>query len=318
MEQSPRDWFQEYLTPNLVQYIGVRERLFAGRTRYQQVEVLDTLDFGRALILDGKTQSSEADEFVYHEALVHPAMVTHPNPESVFIAGGGEGATLREGAGAPLGEVGGDGGPGRRDCRHLPSLPAQPPPAGAFDDARLELHFADARRYLETDSRTYDVILIDLPDPQEAGPAGALYTRNFYDLLRRRLNPGGVVAVQSEQLMTGNLEAFAAIASTLRSVFPGVYPYHAMIPSFSFDWGFNVATTGPNPMAMTAEEIDRRLRERGCDSLRSYDGQAHAGMFALARHLRGRHRIGDAHHHGGRAAGGCVGRARPLAYPFPP
>ena len=285
MEQSDRTWFQEYLTPNLVQYVGVHQRLFAGRTRFQQVEVLDTLDFGRTLILDGKTQSSEVDEFVYHEALVHPAMVTHPNPETVFIAGGGEGATLREalahGSVKSAVMVDLDGEVVDICRRFLPNHHR-----GAFDDPRLDIHFADARQYLETTSRTFDVILIDLPDPQEAGPAAALYTRSFYDLLRRRLNPGGVLAVQSEQCMTGNLDAFTAIGSTLRSVFPGVFPYHAMIPSFSFDWGFNVASLGPSPMDLTADEIDRRLRERGCDSLRSYDGRAHAGMFALAKNLR--------------------------------
>ena len=145
MEQSSRTWFQEYLTPNLVQYVGVRERLFAGRTRYQQVEVLDTLDFGRTLILDGKTQSSEADEFVYHEALVHPAMVTHPNPESVFIAGGGEGATLREalahGSVKSAVMVDLDGEIVDICRRFLPNHHR-----GAFDDPRVELHFADARQ----------------------------------------------------------------------------------------------------------------------------------------------------------------------------
>ena len=268
---------------------------------------MDTLDFGRTLVLDGKTQSSEADEFVYHEALVHPAMVTHPNPERVFIAGGGEGATLREALAhasvksAVMVDL--DGEVVDICRRFLPNHHR-----GAFDDPRVELHFADARQYLETTSQTFDVILIDLPDPQEAGPAGALYTRNFYDLLRRRLNPGGVVAVQSEQCMTGNLDAFSAIGSTLRSVFPGVFPYHAMIPSFSFDWGFNVASLGPSPLELTADEIDRRLRERGCDSLRSYDGQAHAGMFMLAKHLRDARGVGDAHYHGGRAARCGVGR----------
>ena len=285
MEQSTRAWFQEYLTPNLIQYVGVRERLFAGRTRYQQVEILDTLDFGCTLILDGKTQSSEADEFVYHEALVHPAMVTHPNPESVFIAGGGEGATLREalahGSVKSAVMVDLDGEVVDICRRFLPNHHR-----GAFDDPRVELHFADARQYLENTSQTFDVILIDLPDPQEAGPAGMLYTRNFYDLVRRRLNPGGLVAVQSEQCMSGNLDAYAAIGSTLRSVFPGVYPYHAMIPSFSFDWGFNVASTGPSPLDLTPDEIDRRLGERGCDLLLSYDGRSHAGLFMLARHLR--------------------------------
>ena len=285
MEKSFRTWFQEYLTPNLAQYIAVRERVFSGKTRFQEVEVLDTIDFGRCLILDGKTQSSEADEFVYHEALVHPAMVAHPNPESVFIAGGGEGATLREVLAhnsvksAVMVDL--DGEVVEICRRFLPNHHR-----GAFDDPRVQLHIADARKYLEDTEDTYDVIIVDLPDPQEAGPASFLYTQSFYSLLRRRLNPGGVVAVQSEPCMTGNLEAFTAISHTLGSVFPRVFPYHAMIPSFSLDWGFNLASLGPSPTELAAQEVDRRLEERGCDSLWSYDGEAHLGMFMLLKNVR--------------------------------
>jgi spermidine synthase len=249
------------------------------------VQVLDTFDFGRCLILDGKTQSSEADEFVYHEALVHPALVTHSNPVTVFIAGGGEGATLREALAhntvkrAVMVDL--DGEVVDICRRFLPNHHR-----GAFDDPRTELHFRDAKQYLETTGDTYDVIIIDLPDPQEEGPASFLYTQSFYSLLRRRLNPGGMVAVQSEPCMAGNLKAFTAISNTLESVFPRVFPYHAMVPSFSFDWGFNLASLGPNPRELTAQEVDRRLKERGCGSLRSYDGEAHGGLLMLPKHVR--------------------------------
>ena len=96
MAQAIPMWFEEYLTPHLLQSMAVRREVFSGETAYQQVQVLETAAFGRCLVLDGKIQSAESDEFIYHEALVHPALVTHPNPETVFIAGGGEGATLRE------------------------------------------------------------------------------------------------------------------------------------------------------------------------------------------------------------------------------
>ena len=76
--------------------LQVRKVHYSGQTDYQNVEVLESDTFGRALALDGKTQSTERDEFVYHEALVHPAMLAHPGPRSVFIGGGGEGGTLRE------------------------------------------------------------------------------------------------------------------------------------------------------------------------------------------------------------------------------
>ena len=89
-------WYLETICPDLAVMLQVREVLYSGKTAFQKVEVLDSSVFGRSLVLDGKTQSTERDEHIYHEALVHPPMLLHPNPRSVFIAGGGEGASLRE------------------------------------------------------------------------------------------------------------------------------------------------------------------------------------------------------------------------------
>ena len=284
-DNSNTEWIQEYITSNLYQMMAIRGRVFSTKTAFQEVEVVDSLQHGRCLLLDGKTQSAEADEFIYHEGLVHPAMVTHPNPVSVFIAGGGEGATLREALAhntvkrAVMVDL--DSEVVEVCVRFLPNHHR-----GAFDDPRTELHHRDAREYLETTQDTYDVIIIDLPDPQEAGPASLLYTQNFYRLLSQRLNPQGVMAVQSEPCMVGNLEAFSAINNTLRSVFPHVYPYHIMVPSFASDWGFNLASLGPNPLALNVQEVDRRLADRGCALLRFYDGVTHNGLFALPKHVR--------------------------------
>ena len=285
MDNSNTEWIQEYITSNLYQMMAIKGRVFSTKTAFQKVEVVDSLQHGRCLLLDGKTQSAEADEFIYHEGLVHPAMVTHPNPVSVFIAGGGEGATLREALAhntvkrAAMVDL--DSEVVEVCVRYLPNHHR-----GAFDDPRTELHHRDAREYLETTQDTYDVIIIDLPDPQEAGPASLLYTQNFYRLLSQRLNPQGVMAVQSEPCMVGNLEAFSAINNTLRSVFPHVYPYHIMVPSFASDWGFNLASLGPNPLALNVQEVDRRLADRGCALLRFYDGVTHNGLFALPKHVR--------------------------------
>ena len=285
MDNSNTEWIQEYITSNLYQMMAIKGRVFSTKTAFQEVEIVDSLQHGRCLLLDGKTQSAEADEFIYHEGLVHPAMVTHPNPVSVFIAGGGEGATLREALAhntvkrAVMVDL--DSEVVEVCVRYLPNHHR-----GAFDDPRTELHHRDAREYLETTQDTYDVIIIDLPDPQEAGPASLLYTQNFYRLLSQRLNPQGVMAVQSEPCMVGNLEAFSAINNTLRSVFPHVYPYHIMVPSFASDWGFNLASLGPNPLALNVQEVDRRLADRGCALLRFYDGVTHNGLFALPKHVR--------------------------------
>ena len=85
------NWFFDNLSPEEGHIHGIKKTLYSGKTEYQSMEILETGSYGKCLILDGKMQSSEVDEFIYHEALVHPAMLTHPKPESVFIVGGGKG-----------------------------------------------------------------------------------------------------------------------------------------------------------------------------------------------------------------------------------
>ncbi len=96
MENIPSNWFMEFVTPDTIQQFAVKDVLYHGKSEFQKVEMIETSAFGKCLILDGKIQSCEVDEFIYHEALVQPVMTLHPNPQTVFIAGGGEGATLRE------------------------------------------------------------------------------------------------------------------------------------------------------------------------------------------------------------------------------
>src|SRR4030067_228168 len=90
------NWFFDNLSPEEGHIHGIKKTLYSGKTEFQSMEIIETGSYGKCLILDGKMQSSEVDECICHEARVHPAMLTHPKPESVFIVGGGEGATLRE------------------------------------------------------------------------------------------------------------------------------------------------------------------------------------------------------------------------------
>ncbi len=280
-----RTWFHDALTPDLGILHRVEEFLYSGRSAYQGVEVIKTRSFGTCLVLDGKIQSSEADEFIYHEALVQPAMIAHPEPRRVLIAGGGEGATLREvlrhesvsqATMVDLDEQ------VVSVCRqHLPSFSD-----GAFDDPRTEFVVGDARKFVEESSRTFDVIIIDLPDPLEVGPAQSLYTREFYTTVKSRLAPGGIVSVQSESSRWYDLHAFAAIVHTIRQVFSCVAPYQVHMPSFSSLWGFSAASDILRPESLSCEEVDLRILQRLKSPLRSYDGRSHVGMFCLPKHIR--------------------------------
>ena len=277
--------FSDDISPDLTVLHSIKERIYSGRTKFQSVDIINTGSFGVCLVLDGKIQSSEADEFVYHEALVHPAMLAHPRPERVFIAGGGEGATLREVLAhktvkkAVMVDI--DEEVVKLCRRFLPSWHRK-----AFDDPRAELHFADARKYLEESSDEFDVIIIDLVDPLEHGPARLLYTREFYQIVRQRLGHAGIMSVQAEPSEWRNLDNFTAIANTLRNVFSIACPYQVHIPSFFGLWGFVAASRSLDPSELTPEEIDARISTRISKRLESYDGLTHQAMFTIPKHIR--------------------------------
>ena len=286
MQAPDGHWRYENITPDLIQAERIKEVLFEGKTAYQRVSIVNAACFGKALLLDGKTQSTEVDEFVYHEALVQPSMIAHPSPRRVFVAGGGEGATIREvlahksvtrtvmvDIDREIVEL----------CRkYLPNLHR-----GAFDDPRLELHYADASKFLEDTNDRFDLAIIDVPDPLEGGPAYLLFTREFYSLLKERLKPGGLMVAQSGPTgPTFFQQCFSAVANTVGTVFPAVYACEAFVPSFGSTWGFVIGSLGPDLTALSVEEVDRRIGERVGGELGFYDGTTHRGMFSVPKYLR--------------------------------
>lgn len=280
------EWFQDYVTPDMVQSYSIKEIIYSGRTQFQSIEIIESGGLGRCLILDGKIQSSEWDEFIYHEALVHPPMIAHPRPERVFIAGGGEGATLREvlAHSSVKGVVMVDIDEEVIDiCRRL--LPTWH--QGSFEDSRLELRFVNARKYLEECvdiGDNFDVVILDLPEPIEGGPAYLLHTTEFYQVVREKLAPDGILSLQAGSSSWGNHGCFTAIINTLKAVFPLVFPYDTFIPSYGGTWGFALASPKLSPP--TVAEVERRIASRITEGLRFYDGIAHQGLFSLPKNLR--------------------------------
>lgn len=263
----------------------VLEEVLVTRTRYQRLEVLDTLPFGRCLFLDDKIQSSQADEFLYHESLAHPPLVAHPNPRRVLIIGSGEGALLREVLRHNTVErvlmVDIDGEVVGACQEHL-----GPWHQGAFQDPRVELLHTDARSYLEGTAETFDSILVDVTDPLAGGPSHRLFTREFYQLAYTRLSPAGTMAVQAESTDLGVLEGHLRIVQTLASVFPYVAPYRVHVPSFGESWGFALASKAADIASLTPSLVDETLACRSCRGLRFYDGQGHALLFTQPLYLR--------------------------------
>ncbi|MBM3934858.1 MAG: polyamine aminopropyltransferase [SAR202 cluster bacterium] len=280
-------WYYEYITPDFMMVLRVKNKVFEGQSKFQQVIVHDTAAFGRTLVLDGKTQSSESDEYVYHEALVQPCLIAHPNPKKVFVAGGGEGSTIREALAhkgvekVVMADI--DDLAVEMCKKNLPNHHR-----GSFDDPRLELVIGDALAYLEQTKERFDVAIIDIPDPLEEGPAYLLFTQEFYRLVKSRLTPNGMVVAQSGP--TGpivNQTCFSVVFNTMKTVFPNVVGYEAFVQAFCGSWGFISASVGNDLLKITPQEVDKRIAERlGPDKLKFYDGITHTGMFGLPKYLR--------------------------------
>jgi spermidine synthase len=256
-------WFLDRGSPaDLIAY-EKKQVIVQGETTFQEYEIFLSSLYGHVLVLDGRLQSAEKDEAIYHEAMVHPAMVAHPEPHRVLVLGGGEGATLREALRHPTVTqavmVDIDEELVRMCEKWLPTYHA-----GAFNDPRTELVFADGRAWLEGQpDGSFDVALLDLPEPLEAGPALVLFTKEMYELVRRKLTPQGLMAVQSGSAgIHGRM--MPDINWTLRAVFPQVMAYAAFIPSFMDLYGFHVAG-GPEFTWPSPAEVASRLNSRGLD-----------------------------------------------------
>ena len=278
-------WFLETVFPDLAVMLQVGKVHFSGQTTYQKVEVLESDTFGRSLVLDGKTQSTERDEFVYHEALVHPAMLFHPNPQTIFIGGGGEGGTLREVlAHRTVEQV------VMLDLdRQVVELCREYLPRhneGSFEDPRLTLVHQDAREYLASGGHGFDVMIMDLVDPLEGGPACMLYTEEYYNIAKARLNPGGILVTQSGPAgLLSYQECFTTIFNTLGEVFDHTVAMQAHVPAFQTLWGFSLASDTPfepDPSARVDELVSQRIDKE----LGFYDGETHRNMTALPKFLR--------------------------------
>mmetsp|Transcript_25759 Transcript_25759/g.34851 ORF Transcript_25759/g.34851 Transcript_25759/m.34851 type:complete len:319 (-) Transcript_25759:106-1062(-) len=281
-------WLEEMIEPGLRIQYKVDKTLASTVSKFQHVDLMDLEPFGRVLVIDGLLQSCRCDEFVYHECLVHPSMLLHPNPKSVYIGGGGEGSTAREVLRhksverCVMVDIDEDV---VRFCReHLEENHA------AFADKRLELVIDDAKAWLERSDSKFDVIIMDLDDPLEGGPCYQLYTTEFYSMLKTKMNPGAVLVTQSGQSgIKQHHLVFSPINCTLRSVFSNVIPYNQAVYSFMDEWGWNMALTeegAPAPASLSAEDVDRRISERIEGELQFLDGISWQGIWALSKRHR--------------------------------
>ncbi len=266
------DFFGEDARNGFEQRIELRSRLWAGRSKHQQIEVLDTVPFGRALVLDGALQTTEADEYCYHELLAHVPLLAHPAPRRVLVVGGGDGGTLRhvlQHAVERVIQVELDELVVRVCQEWLPTL-AQ----GAFHDPRAELKIGDGLAYLRDARERFDVILVDSTDP--VGPAEALISEQFFRFAAAALHPDGMLAIQTGSPLLMRRELKTAF-DRMDRVFPLVATYLGWVPSYpGVLWSFTIGSLRHDP---------RVARRSPPGETRYYTPELHRAAFALPAYL---------------------------------
>jgi spermidine synthase len=276
-----RLWVSELVSEGFLALYSVEKVIESIKTNYQNVLIVETTPFGKCLIIDGKVQSSLLDEHIYHESLVHPALVTVGNPLNVLIIGGGEGATAREVLKWKTVEsvvmVELDPSVVQLCRRVLPEMSD-----GVFEDRRFKLVVAEGRGYLESlGDGSLDAVVVDVTDPYEGAPSQRLYSQEFYKLVYRKLGDHGVLVTQATSVVHSPF-TFKSILETIRTVFPCVTPLAAYVPSFSSLWGFVVGSKSRACNSLLVEQIDEILSHHISGPLKFYSGEVHNMLLQLA------------------------------------
>jgi len=261
----------------------VKKVLYSKRSKYQLIEVVETETFGKMLYLNCKLQASTADEWIYHEALVHPALLIHPNPRTIVVIGGGDGGALREILKHPtvskvtLVEL--DPEVVDSVIKYIPEIPQD-----AFKNERVEAVFMDGRKFIEVTQKKFDIIIADVTDPW--GESSFLYTKEFYELVASRLNNNGLFVTQSLSINM-YFKQFAKIFNAVSKAFKFACAYSVFVPSFSDEWAFIIGSNDIDPLTIHSDQIKKRYYERKLQT-RFYDPEQHEKLLTLPLHIKRR------------------------------
>jgi spermidine synthase len=258
--------------------VGLNKLLFSETSEYQTVEIYDTDTWGNLMTIDGMVMLSEKDEFVYHEMLIHPALISHPNPKRVLIIGGGDGGSAREALKHPSVEVVDmveiDETVVRASKLHMPGV-------GAFDNPRLNVKYEDGIAFVQNVTTPYDVIIIDGSDP--VGPAQGLFQKQFFQNCYDALAENGILSAQTESpWVPAYYDSMRSVFFALDDIFQVSKMYLAFIPLYPAGmWSMAFASKGVNPLS---DDIVSKA-EDACvtylSGLKYYNASLQTGAFAL-------------------------------------
>ncbi|TYB32737.1 MAG: polyamine aminopropyltransferase [Flexistipes sinusarabici] len=270
-------WFTE-LYENASGYtIKIKETLFSGKSRYQKLDILQTEQLGKMMVLDGLIMLTEANEFSYHEMIAHVPMTAHPNPERVLIIGGGDGGTAREVL--------------KHDCVkecvmvEIDELVIEkskeffPQIASAFDSPKLNLLVQDGFKYIEDNKNAFDVVIIDSTDP--IGPAEPLFSEHFYKNVNACLKSDGLMSAQSESPYLYN-KIIRQMYTDMGKAFPVVKMYTGYVPFYPTGmWSFAFASKKYYPYSKPRIDMIDKI-----DNLQYFNKEIYSTCFALPNFVR--------------------------------
>ena len=273
--------YLETLYEGYGQRFRMEKLLHEVRTEHQHLVIFENPRMGRVMALDGVIQTTEADEFIYHEMLTHVPILAHGTAKRVLIIGGGDGGMLREvakhGSIEHITMVEIDATVVDMCKEFLPNHSK-----GAFEDPRLNLVIDDGMRFVATTTEKFDVIISDSTDP--IGPGEVLFSENFYEACRRCLNEGGILVTQNGTpfMQLGEVQT---TAGRLRSLFPDWHFYQAAVPTYiggamTFAWG----STNTAYRQLSRETLCQRFAGSGIVT-RYYNPEIHIGAFALPQYV---------------------------------
>ena len=277
-------WYVEQFSPTELHHHALEETYYAGRTKFQSVAVVRSATFGKMLIIDGDTQSSQGDERIYHETLVHPALAGADDRSRVLILGGGEGATLREVLrcrevqACTMVDI--DGDVVDLSKRYLPEWGGD-----AWNDARANVIVGDALKFLRESKEKFGVVISDLTEPLPDSPSHPLFNAGVFRDIKARLADGGIYVLQASTAAFHNIALHAKMARTLRAFFKHVASFSTHVPAFDTEWAFLACSDRLNLSTLDAGRIDAYVSKLAGYNY-FYDSETHRRLFALPVFVR--------------------------------
>ncbi len=265
-------WFTEKQTEHFGITARIKQTLHTEQTEFQKLDMIETVEFGNMLVLDGMVMTTKKDEFVYHEMVAHVPLFTHPNPENVLVVGGGDGGVIREILKHPsvkkatLVEI--DGKVIEYSKKYLPEI------AGELDNPRVEVIVGDGFMHIAQAENEYDVIMVDSTEP--VGPAVNLFTKGFYAGIAKALKEDGLFVAQTDNPWF-KADLIRSVQRDVKEIFPIVKLYTANIPTYpSGMWTFTLGSKKYDPLKVE----DSRFHEI---DTKYYTKELHKAAFVLPR-----------------------------------